>query len=35
MASSSTMTVETTLAVSELASEGHGLAPVPTPKNSL
>jgi hypothetical protein len=35
MDTSSTMTVDTTLAVSELASDGHGLVPVPAPKNCL
>src|SRR3954470_18054477 len=34
MASSSTRTVDTRLAVNELSSEGHGLAPVDAPKNS-
>src|SRR3954468_13088121 len=34
MASSSTNTVDSTLAVSELSREGHGLAPVEAPKNS-
>ena len=34
MASSSTRTVDTTLAVRELSSEGQGLAPLEAPKNS-
>src|SRR3954466_8065417 len=34
MASSSTRAVDSTLAVSEFSSEGHGLAPVEAPKNS-
>src|SRR2546423_14474131 len=34
MASSSTSAVDSTLAVSELSREGHGLAPVEAPKNS-
>ena len=34
MANSSTSAVDSTLAVSELASAGHGLVPVEEPKNS-
>ncbi len=33
-ASNRTRTVDTTLAVSELARDGHGLAPLEAPKNS-